>query len=72
MFEQTAVEHDGSLRFARCDVDVSPRTASALGILSIPTLALFDPDGNEADRITGVPARRELARLIDMAETAVG
>lgn len=70
VFDEVAASHDGRVRFARCNVDVSPRTASALGILSIPTLVLFDADGNEARRAVGVPTRRDLDRLIATAETS--
>lgn len=71
VFDQVA--HDTPrVRFARCDVDANPRTAAALGILSIPTVALFDPDGNEADRIVGVPPRKELNRLLARATSPMG
>jgi thioredoxin len=63
VFEQAARDTDG-VQFARCNVDASPRTASAVGILSIPTVVLFDPIGNEVDRIVGVPARKDFARLL--------
>lgn len=54
VFDQVAYDTP-EVRFARCDVDANPRSASALGILGVPTVVLFDPDGNEADRIVGVP-----------------
>jgi thioredoxin len=71
IFEQVAHETP-AVRFARCDVDANPKSASALGILSIPTLVLFDPDGNEADRIVGVPPRKELNRLLARATPTTG
>jgi len=69
-FEKAAREHIGDLRFARCDVDASPDTASALQVLSIPTVVLFDPSGNEVERVVGVPSRRALRRLIDRGSVA--
>jgi uncharacterized protein (DUF427 family)/thiol-disulfide isomerase/thioredoxin len=72
LFNEIAAGHDGQLHFARCDVDVSPRTSLSVGILSIPTLVVVDPDGNEADRIIGIPKRRELDRLIAQTEARAG
>ncbi len=71
IFDQAARETPG-VRFARCNVDANPHTASALGILSIPTVVLFDPDGNEVDRVVGMPPRKELARLLAQATTPTG
>ena len=67
VFEAFAEAHADRARFARCDVDANPETAFSLGIASIPTLVLFDVDGNEAGRVTGVPRRRDLEQLIDLA-----
>jgi thioredoxin 1 len=71
VFEQVALETPG-VRFARCNVDDNPRSASAVGILSIPTVVLFDPDGNEVDRLVGVPARKDLALLLARASSSSG
>ena len=68
-FDAFAGAHAERLRFARCDVDASPQTASTVGIASIPTVILFDAEGNEAGRITGVPTRRDLELLIDLADS---
>lgn len=71
IFDQVAAETPG-VAFARCNVDASPRSASAVGVLSIPTVVLFDPDGNEVDRIVGVPPRKELAKLLARPAGAIG
>jgi len=67
-FDRAAREHahDG-VRFARLDVDSSPRSAAMVGIQSIPTVVLFDPEGNEARRIVGVPSTAKLHDLIHEA-----
>lgn len=70
VFDALAAAHADDLAFGRCDVDRSPRTAAALGILSIPTVVLFDPQGNEADRVVGVPAHKALTRLVARAVEA--
>lgn len=67
-----AARETTDVRFARCNVDASPRAASALGILSIPTVVLFDPHGNEVDRLVGVPLREDLHRLLAQATRPTG
>jgi thioredoxin len=70
IFDQAARDDTGGIRFARCDVDTSPQIASVLNILSIPTIVLFDPAGNEVERFVGVPPRPAFARLLDQAGSA--
>jgi hypothetical protein len=60
----------GGIRFARCDVDTSPHTASVLNSLSIPTNVSFDPAGNEVERLVGVPPRRAITRRSGMPISA--
>jgi thioredoxin 1 len=50
--EALASEYDGQLKVMKLDVDSNPRTASAYGVQSIPTLLLFK-DGKLAERIVG-------------------
>ncbi len=64
LFVHAADHHTGPVRFARIDVEAAPRTASMVGVQSIPTVVLFDPDGNEVERLTGVPPMADLQRLI--------
>lgn len=70
VFEQAADTDTTSLRYARCNVDTSPKAATAVGILSIPTVVLFDPEGNEAGRIAGIPSRKDFDALRSRAATA--
>lgn len=69
IFQHAANDHDGPVRFARVDVEANQRTAAMVGIQSIPTVALFDVDGNEVERISGVPSRNDLDRLIARGAT---
>jgi thioredoxin len=65
IFERAARDHAGhGVRFARLDVDQSPRAAATVGVQSIPTVVLFDSDGNEARRVVGVPSASVLEDLI--------
>ncbi len=65
IFEAAAVEYDGRVRFGKCDVDASPKTAALLQIQSIPTLVAFGPDGSELGRVSGAMPRRQLDALIE-------
>ncbi len=64
LFEQAARTDTRGVRFARVDVDACRRTASLVGIMSVPTVILFDPDGNEVTRISGVPSPQALEQLV--------
>ncbi|MGD9794359.1 MAG: thioredoxin family protein [Acidimicrobiia bacterium] len=55
------------VQFARVNVDVSPQATTALGVMSIPTLVMFDADGSELDRIIGFPDRRQLEAFVQAA-----
>ena len=58
------------LQFVRVNVDESPGVASALNVMGIPTLVVFDQTGNVIDREVGVPGRRRLAQLTRGANSA--
>lgn len=64
-FETLAKEYEGRIRFGKVNVDHSPDIAAMLQIRSIPTLVVFDPDGNEAARFAGIPPRPDLTRILD-------
>jgi thioredoxin len=66
-FDRAASQYADRLGFGRCDVDRSPRIAGRLGIMSIPTLILFDPTGHEVDRIVGAPSSRQLETFLSTA-----
>lgn len=63
IFEQAADEHRGPVRFGACNVDQNPKTASLLGIRSIPALVVFGPDGSEVTR-TGALPKAQLEQLV--------
>lgn len=72
-FHAVAAEYAGSLRFGACNVDENPQVAALLQIMSIPTLVLFDPDGNEAGRVVGTPGRAAFEQMVrDVAAHAAG
>lgn len=58
------------LQFVRVNVDESPTVASALNVMSIPTLVVFNQAGHEIDREVGLPRKRRLAQLTRGATAA--
>jgi len=58
--EELAGEYEGRLKVMKLDVDDNPRTASAYGVQSIPTLLVFK-DGKPAERIIGAVPKKVIA-----------
>jgi thioredoxin 1 len=66
IIEELAPEYEGRLSFIKVNVDENPKTASAYGILSIPTLLLFK-QGKPFTQIVGLRPKRELKKNLDAA-----
>ncbi len=64
--EDLAREYDGTLKFAKVDVDENPNLATRYNILSIPTLGLFK-NGMLVARIVGYMPKAEVKRRVDAA-----
>ncbi|HEY8483116.1 MAG TPA: thioredoxin [Longimicrobiales bacterium] len=62
--ERLAEKYAGRVKFAKLNVDEAPLTASAYGITSIPTLAIFR-DGQPVTGVVGAVPERFLAQMID-------
>lgn len=62
--ERLAERYEGRVKFAKLNVDDAPQTASAYGIASIPTIALFR-DGEPVNGVLGAVPERVLAEMID-------
>jgi thioredoxin len=69
VFEEAARSHTGPVRFGACDVDQNPKTASLLGIRSIPTVVVFGPDGSEVARSGAMP-HGQLDQLVERLAAA--
>ncbi|HEX3622464.1 MAG TPA: thioredoxin [Acidimicrobiales bacterium] len=65
VLEQIAVENAGKVRLAKLNVDDAPAVAQRFGIMSIPTLMVFQ-DGVAKKRIVGAKGKGQL--LEDLAE----
>ena len=62
--DELANEYAGRLKVVKVNTDEADRTASALGIMSIPTLALFK-DGKAVDGLLGAVPKSALKNLVD-------
>ncbi len=65
VLEQIASENEGKVRLAKLNVDDAPAVAQRFGIMSIPTLMVFQ-DGVAKKRIVGAKGKGQL--LEDFAE----
>ena len=64
VLEEIASEQDGKLTVAKLNVDDAPDIARRFGVMSIPTMILFN-DGEPATRLVG--AKPKAALLDDLA-----
>jgi len=61
--EELAKEYDGKLKVAKVDVDANQDVAMAFGIMSIPTLLIFD-EGRVAEQLVGAVPKSMLVDKI--------
>jgi thioredoxin 1 len=64
IIEELAKEYAGRIKFMKMDTDQNPGVGSALGIQSIPTLAVFQGNTVLDYRVGAVP-REDLRRMFD-------
>lgn len=64
--EDLAAEYEGSVKFAKLDVDQNPATAMHYNVMSIPTLGVFK-GGEMIDRVIGYMPKPELKKRIEAA-----
>jgi thioredoxin 1 len=64
--EAIAEQFDGRADVAKLDIDQNPKTATSLGITSIPTVLIFR-GGQVIDRIIGLQPRLRYARALETA-----
>ena len=65
--EELAGEYEGKLKVMKLDVDDNPRTATAYGVQSIPTLLVFKGD-KPAERIVGAVPKN---MIVDKLQTVM-
>lgn len=64
ILEEIAQEQEGRLRVVKLNVDENPDVAKRLGIMSIPTVALY-ASGEERARIIGARPKEHFLREIE-------
>jgi thioredoxin 1 len=64
VIEELAKEMNGEVRFAKVNVDESPRIAGRFGIRSIPTIGFF-VGGEPAGAVVGAYPKAALRQVID-------
>jgi thioredoxin 1 len=61
---EIAGDYDGKLKVVRVDVDKAPSVAAKFGVMSVPTLLLFQ-QGAVRDQLIGLVSKQALADRID-------
>ena len=67
--EALASEVGEAATFVKIDVDANPDIASELGVMGIPTVIHFAPDGSEVARSTGLVRSAMLADALGLDNT---
>ena len=64
VLEELAEEYGTQIKVMKADFDESNRTATELGVRSLPTVVFFK-DGREVDRLVGALPKEAVAEHID-------
>ncbi|HNX90305.1 MAG TPA: thioredoxin [Candidatus Omnitrophota bacterium] len=64
MIEEIAREYQGKVKVCKINVDEAPKTASELGVMSIPTIAIFK-NGKVVNKIVGAVPKQEIVSRIN-------
>ena len=64
LVEELAKEYSGKIKIGKLNVDDNPRIATHYGVMSIPTLIIFEK-GKVSDQAVGALTKVELKRLIE-------
>lgn len=64
VIEELAADYEGKLHVLKVDTDENQSLAINYGIMSIPTVILFQ-GGNEVDRVVGLLPKESFVQMID-------
>lgn len=64
VLEEIAKEYSGRVKVCKVNVDNNSSLASSYGIMSIPTMVVFN-NGSKADRFSGYMSKTDLASKLD-------
>ncbi len=65
VLEEIAKEYDGKVKVAKINVDEEPNLAREFGIMSIPTLIVFE-NGVEKNKKIGYSDKEEIIKLLNI------
>ena len=66
VIEELAEKYEGKFKVAKVDVDANPNLAARYGVMSIPTLIVFN-NGEETARRVGVQSLNQLEAMLGQA-----
>lgn len=69
--EDLATEYEGRIKVTKLDVDANPATPGMFGVMSIPTLMVFQ-GGKAAERIVGYQPKPSLKAKLDAVLAGAG
>ena len=63
VIEELGEKYEGKVNICKVDVDAEPRIAARYGVMSIPTVIVFE-NGQETGKLVGVRPAAELEALL--------
>ncbi len=63
VMDELATKYDGKVKFAKLDVDESPKVAEKYGVMSIPTVIVMK-DGKEVGRQVGFGGKEAYENMV--------
>ncbi len=70
VMEQLAQKYDGSIDVVKVDIDANPALAQAFNVMSIPMIALFQPNGATPKVAMGFRPMEQLEQTFQLPELA--
>ena len=64
VIEELAVDYDGKVAVCKVDIDANQDLAMKYGVMSIPTVILFQK-GNEVNRLVGLLPKERFVQMIE-------
>ncbi|MDH3626582.1 MAG: thioredoxin [Acidobacteriota bacterium] len=62
--DELAGDYEGRVKIGKVDVDKAPNTAAKFGVMSVPTLILFQ-GGQVKDQMVGLHSKQSLSDKVD-------
>lgn len=62
---QLQESYKDKIEFEEIDIDTNPDLAITHSVVSVPTIQILDPEGNEVERFIGLQTKQQLTKAID-------